>query len=71
MSLLFMDITTMILMMRPYGRIIVLHITIILGAFLTMALGDPLWLLVVLVVLKSLVDLAMHGQERNLLDAAD
>ena len=53
------------LMMRPYGRIIVLHITIIIGAFLTMALGNPLGLLVVLMVLKTLVDLAMHQSERD------
>ncbi len=53
------------LMMRPYGRIIVLHITIILGAFMTMAFGSPLGLLIVLVVLKTAVDLAMHQSERS------
>ena len=53
------------LMMRPYGRIIALHITIIIGGFLAMALGDHLLLLAVLVVLKTFVDLAMHGRERQ------
>lgn len=53
------------LMARPYGRIVVLHITIIFGGFLTMALGDPTWMLVVLVLVKTLVDLAMHGRERQ------
>ncbi len=53
------------LMMRPYGRIVALHITIILGGFLAMALGDHLLLLIVLVVLKTFVDLAMHGRERQ------
>ncbi len=52
-------------MMRPYGRIIVLHIAIIFGGFLTMALGDPTWMLVILILLKTLVDLAMHGRERQ------
>lgn len=52
------------LMMRPYGRIVALHITIIFGAFLTTALGSPLGLLVILMVLKTLVDLAMHQSER-------
>ena len=52
------------LMMRPYGRIVALHITIIFGAFLTMAFGSPLGLLVILIVLKTLVDLAMHQSER-------
>ena len=53
------------LMMRPYGRIVALHITIIIGAFLTTAFGNPLGLLVVLMVLKTLVDLAMHQSERE------
>jgi len=53
------------LMMRPYGRIVALHITIIFGAFLTTALGSPLGLLVILMVLKTLVDLAMHQSERT------
>lgn len=53
------------LMARPYGRIVVLHITIILGAFLTQAFDSPLGLLVILMVLKTLVDLAMHESERK------
>jgi hypothetical protein len=53
------------LMMRPYGRIVVLHITIILGGMLAMAFGDPIGLLIVLIVLKTGVDLAMHQAERN------
>jgi len=53
------------LMMRPYGRIVALHITIILGAFMTMAFGSPLGLLVILVMLKTSVDLAMHQNERE------
>lgn len=53
------------LMMRPYGRIVVLHITIIVGGMLAMAYGDPMGLLIVLMVLKTLVDLAMHQSERN------
>ena len=53
------------LMMRPYGRIVALHITIIIGGFLAMAMGDHLLILLVLVVLKTFVDLAMHGRERQ------
>lgn len=57
--------TAAALMMRPYGRIIALHITIIIGGGLAMAFGDHLALLGVLVVLKTFVDLAMHGRERQ------
>lgn len=53
------------LMMRPYGRIIVLHITIILGAIPVMVLGSPIWALVLLVILKTGVDLTSHLKERE------
>lgn len=53
------------LMARPYGRIIVLHITIILGAVPVMILGSPIWALVLLVLLKTGVDLKSHLKERE------
>ena len=53
------------LMTRPYGRIIALHITIIFGAMLTMILGSPLGLLIVLVIMKTGADLALHQVERQ------
>lgn len=53
------------IMMRPYGRIIVLHITIILGAVPVMILGSPIWALVLLVLLKTIVDLKAHLMERS------
>jgi hypothetical protein len=49
-------------MFRPYGRVIVLHVTILVGAFLAFALGSPLALLVVLVTLKTALDLALHAR---------
>lgn len=51
------------LMMMPYGRIVVLHLTIIFGGMATMALGEPIWVLVILVILKIGVDLKMHVRE--------
>jgi len=56
------------MMARPYGRIIVLHITIIFGGMLAMALGSPVGLLLVLVLLKTITDLAMHEREREKLN---
>lgn len=53
------------LMMRPYGRIVALHVTIIIGGMAAMAFGNHVFMLVVLVVLKTFVDLAMHGRERK------
>lgn len=53
------------LMIRPYGRIVVLHVTIIIGSFLYQALGEPILLLLVLIVIKTLMDLKQHGRERS------
>jgi hypothetical protein len=48
------------LMAAPYGRVIVMHVTILAGGFLAMALGSPAALLTVLVILKTIVDIKFH-----------
>lgn len=48
------------LLFQPYGRVVILHLTILGGGFLAQALGSPTWALVVLVVLKIIVDLGAH-----------
>lgn len=56
----YMSINPGKLMASPYGRVVVMHIAILTGGFLTMALGSPAALLVVLVVLKILLDVKLH-----------
>lgn len=53
------------LMAAPYGRIVILHIAIIAGGFAVMALGQPVVLLVILVLLKIGVDVALHLREHR------
>ena len=53
------------LMTRPYGRIVVLHVAIILGAALIEWLGSPVSMLVVLVGAKIVLDLRLHLAERE------
>lgn len=53
-----------LLMFQPYGRIFVLHITIIIGGGLMMLLGSPMIGLLILVLLKIGLDLAGHLRER-------
>lgn len=47
-------------MSMAYQRVVVLHITILVGGFLVAQLGSPLWALLVLVALKTLLDLKGH-----------
>ena len=54
------------LMAAPYRRIVVLHVAVIAGGFGVAALGEPLVLLIALVVLKTFADLALHRREHRL-----
>ena len=42
-----------------------MHVAIIAGAFLTMALGSPLGVLAVLIVLKTAIDVKLHLWEHK------
>ena len=49
----------------PYGRVFVLHATIIFGSIVVAFLGSPLGALLVLVTLKAAFDLGLHLRERR------
>ena len=53
------------LMRQPYGRVVVLHLTVLGGAALLMALRSPMGGLVLLVLLKIALDLRAHLRERR------
>jgi uncharacterized protein DUF6498 len=53
------------LMSQPYGRIFVMHFTILIGGAMTMALHSPVAGLILLVVLKTAFDLNSHVGERK------
>ena len=48
------------LMAQPYGRVVVLHVTLVLGAGLMLGLGEPAIGLALFVLLKTIVDLGAH-----------
>jgi hypothetical protein len=52
-------------MFAPYGRVVILHLTIIFGAFAIAIIGAPIGALVVLVVLKTAFDLGLHLREHG------
>jgi hypothetical protein len=53
------------LMAAPYGRVVVMHVAIIAGGFVLVALKSPVALLLVLVVLKTFLDVKLHLYEHS------
>lgn len=51
------------LMLSPYGRIVVLHIAIIAGAFLALLFHSNIGVLIVLIMMKTGMDLRFHIAE--------
>jgi len=55
------------LMMQPYGRIIVVHMFIIMGGIILNDFANPVLGLILFVGLKTLMDLGSHVVEHNLM----
>jgi hypothetical protein len=51
-------------LLEPYGRIIILHIAILIGGFIAMTLGSNVFVLLLLIVGKTLLDLSLHLAQR-------
>jgi uncharacterized membrane-anchored protein len=52
-------------MFEPYARVVVLHLAILFGVFIAVGLGSNMGILVILVVGKTVLDLAFHLRERE------
>jgi hypothetical protein len=50
---------------QPYSRVVVMHLTILAGGAWAQAKGSPVYALLVLVGLKTAIDLALHLLERR------
>ena len=48
--------TTSQAMFSPYGHIVIIHVAIIASAFLAIATGQPLWLLILIIAGKTALD---------------
>jgi hypothetical protein len=53
-------------MIQPYSRIVLLHITLIFGGFLMMALKSPIMGLLFFILLKIGMDLLAHLKEHRM-----
>jgi len=61
----FMEVTPTALMVKPYARVVILHITLILGAFVIYSSGAHIVGLLLFIVLKIIVDIAAHLREHR------
>ncbi len=52
-------------MQEPYGRVVIMHLTVIFGGGMAMVLGSPVPALLLLVVLKILADIRAHRKQRR------
>lgn len=59
------------LFMQPYGRILIMHFVILAGGFVSMALGSPVYALLILILLKTVTDLFSHVYEHNVYEITD
>lgn len=59
------DVSSAQQMSAPYRRVFVLHLTIVLGAFLVVSFGSPVVLVALLVVLKTGFDVLAHLREHK------
>jgi hypothetical protein len=50
---------------QPYSRVIIMHLTILVGGTWALANGSPVYALLVLVALKTMIDLGLHLLERR------
>ncbi|QOC23179.1 hypothetical protein IC757_03205 [Wenzhouxiangella sp. AB-CW3] len=58
-------------MMAPYKRVVILHVTILVGGFLVSALGQPAIALALLVGLKIFIDVVAHAREHRSKETAE
>ena len=52
-------------MFMPYTRIMILHIVIIFGGFLAQAFDNTLGPLIILIIVKTIIDLGAHQVEHS------
>lgn len=59
-----------LLMGQPYGRVVILHLTIIFGGFLITVFGSPVAGIVLLIILKTFIDLKAHLSQHSDINAS-
>jgi len=52
-------------MFSVYGRVMVMHIVILFGGFAVQAFGNPIYALILLIAVKTFIDIAAHNKEHR------
>lgn len=63
----YLNVTVDNLMLRPYGRVVILHVVIIFGGMLVIGTGQLTGALLLLIVLKIALDAGAHIAEHGIL----
>jgi hypothetical protein len=53
------------LMDQPYLRVVVMHIAILAGGFISFTIGSPEGVLIVLIILKTIIDVKLHLRQHK------
>ena len=61
----YLKVNSKLLMIAPYGRVVILHVAIIFGGFVVALLGSPLGAVLFLIVMKIILDVVLHLGERE------
>jgi len=52
-------------MFQPYARVMIMHLVVLFGGFLVQSYGEPVLAVVLLIVLKTVIDLVAHRKEHR------
>lgn len=55
-------------MHAPYKRIIIMHVTLLFGGWLILLFKEPVWGLILLIVMKTITDISAHLKEHTALE---
>lgn len=65
----FLKVSPSYLVSQPQGRLLVMHVTIIAMGFFLVELGQPIYALVIMIILKIIVDLISHSYEHKKIES--
>ncbi|MEI8269854.1 MAG: DUF6498-containing protein [bacterium] len=50
---------------QPYRRMMIMHLTIVIGGFFVLRFGQPIYALILMIIFKIILDIYLHNKEHN------